>query len=138
MSHRQLLHKVLIASLMIWLGLSVSACKATRSKELNDTVKKYNNALRWKGYMSASKMVSNDMRKAFINEKIEELKDRNILEASVLDMAFNQEQTEAYVIVLYNQYLESTQTLTNVQERQVWKRDGWGWKLTSSETIGRK
>ncbi len=123
-----------IAAGLFFLSVPLS-CSQSRENSLAETIRKYNNALRWKGYMAAGTLVSDEIRRKFIAEKLQELQDRNIVDATVLDMVYDKTKKKADVIMLYSEYLNSTGNLTQTQERQVWKYIKNGWKLCSYEKL---
>jgi hypothetical protein len=115
------------------LATFVLAGCANHTGALTDTVTKFNNALRWKGYSAAATLVTNEYRQKFMSDRVSRWQQSNMVDCAVLDLSFNEKKDEAQVVVLYSLYNDSDGLLISSQEMQTWKYRGSGWLLADSK-----
>lgn len=90
-------------------------------KNLQDTQLKFVHFLRWGEYGAASMMVDEDLREDFLKE-VQKLAEVRLSDYEVLDTQFNEDRTEATVLVAFSAYHLRRLEEHRWTETHVWTR----------------
>ncbi|WP_041971453.1 hypothetical protein [Geobacter sp. OR-1] len=110
-----------------------AAMKITRAS-LDDTVRDYQQLIRWQEVPSAAVFVSDQMKPAYL-EQATGFNRVKIVDYRIKAVDFSKELKKATVIVEYDYHLKSGLTINTIVDTQTWqyfeKTEPEGWRLTS-------
>ena len=120
-------------SLLVTLTLLIFAfsCAGVKVEQLNDTIDKYNRALKWGGYQASAPLIDESVRQKLLAKKLKEMQDKNIVEYSLADLSISQDQKTATAVVQYSYIDQKTQSVHGFGELQVWKMVKGEWFLAN-------
>lgn len=115
--------------------LMVAACHAPRSGEtLTESVRAYNEGVRWERYAVAATHVPPEQRSDFVDEADERSKDLKITDYEVVKVEQKGDK-EAKVQVKVSWYLDSVGKLNETQAVQTWERHGKTWLVVDESRL---
>jgi hypothetical protein len=107
----------------------VACAAAPRSGEsLLDSVRTYNDGLRWQRFAAAAGRLPAAERSAFIDEWDARAEDLKIADYEIIDLAARGDVAQVQVKISW--YGEREGTLHDTHARQIWRRAGKIWLLT--------
>jgi hypothetical protein len=116
--------------------LLITGCasmKITRAS-LDDSVRNYQQLIRWQEVPSAVFLVSEPMRPEYL-EKATGFNRVKVVDYRIKGVDFSKEQKKATVIVEYDYHLKSGLTIKTIVDTQTWQYfdtiEPEGWRLTS-------
>ena len=122
----------LAAALMLMIA-GCASMKISRGT-LDDSVRDYQQLIRWQEVPSAVAFVSEPMRPAYL-EKATGFNRVKIVDYRIKSVDFSREQKRATVVVEYDYHLKSGLTIKTVVDTQKWEYadsvEPEGWRLTS-------
>jgi len=116
--------------------LFLAGCASMRitRETLDDTLRDYQQMLRWNEAPSAVAFVSEPMKPAYI-EKATGFNRVKIVDYRIKSVDFSKEQKKATAVVEYDYHLKSGLTIKTVVDTQKWEyidtKETEGWRLTS-------
>ncbi len=118
----------------IWIVV-LCACSVPKAGEtLPDSVRIYNDGVRWGRYEVAANHVPAAQRSQFVDEADARAKDLHITEYDVVRIDRRGEE-EARVQVKLSWYRESEGTLRETQSMQTWERHGKQWVIVDESRL---
>lgn len=117
-------------------GLVVAGCGTTQrhTETLADTVRVYNDGVRWERFASAAVAIPPAERADFVDEMDERSKDLRISDYEVVKVDQKTEKL-ARVQVKMEWYLDSVGTLRKTHAVQTWERKGKTWWMIKEERL---
>ena len=114
---------------MKWTLLVLAGCASLKAPEtLGESVRSYNDGVRWGRYQIAASHVPPEQRVRFVDDADARAKDLRIVDYEVLSVDKRNDDT-AEVQVKMSWYLDSQGTLRETQARQSWERHGKLWVI---------
>jgi hypothetical protein len=110
----------------IWLVLLVGCASMKAGDTLPDSVRQYNDGVRWERFSVAAVHVPPKERSAFVDEADERARDVKITEYEVLKIDAKDDHL-ATVQIKLSWYRESEGTLRETQSVQTWEKHGKTW-----------
>jgi len=116
--------------------LFAAACGTTQrhTEALTDTVRSYNDGVRWERFAVAAVAVPPPERADFVDEMDERAKDLRISDYEVVKVEPKGEKL-AKVQVKMSWYLDSVGTLRETHAMQTWERKGKTWWIVKEERV---
>jgi len=119
----------------ILLCLVLAACHPPKSGDtLGDSVRQYNDGVRWGRYEVAAIHVPAKERSSWVDESDERAKDLKITDYEVVTVVQKGERV-AEVQVKVSWYRDSEGTLRETQAKQTWERHGKTWLIVDEARI---
>jgi hypothetical protein len=118
------------------ISCSLTACGAARqnTETLSESIRSYNEGVRWGRFELAASRVPPRERSAFIDEMDQRAKDLKITEYDIVSVDQRGER-EAEVHIKMGWYLDSEGTLRETHALQTWARRGKLWLLVEEERL---
>ncbi len=115
--------------------LVLAACHAPRSGDtLGESVRSYNEGVRWQRYAVAATHVPEKERAQFVDDADERSKDLKITDYEVVKVE-QKGDAEAKVQVKVSWYLDSEGKLNETQAVQTWERHGKTWLVVDESRL---
>jgi len=114
--------------------LAACAPPQTASDTLNDTIRGYNEAMRWERFETAAQALPPKERIKTIDEWDERAKDLKFTEYDVVKVEPRGER-EARAQVKISWYLSSEGTVHQTHEIQTWEKHGKNWELVDDRRL---
>lgn len=110
--------------------LSLAACGARQqnSETLAESIRSYNEGIRWQRYAIAAALIPPAERSKFVEEMDERAEDLRITDYEVVNVA-RSGKAEAKVQVKVSWYMDSEGTLRETHAVQTWQRTGKTWMM---------
>ncbi|MBA3392883.1 MAG: hypothetical protein H0T89_09575 [Deltaproteobacteria bacterium] len=110
--------------------LSLAACGARQqnSETLAESIRSYNEGIRWQRYAIAAALIPPAERSKFVEDMDERAEDLRITDYEVVNVA-RSGKTEAKVQVKVSWYMDSEGTLRETHAVQTWQRTGKTWMM---------
>lgn len=122
--------KCVVACLLV-----LAACHAPTSGEtLTESVRSYNEGVRWQRYAVAATHIPAAERSDFVDEADERSKDLKITEYEIMKVE-QKGDNEAKVQVKVSWYLDSVGKLKETQAVQTWERHGKTWLVVEESRL---
>lgn len=119
---------------LILLGISMPflllSCSGMKIKNLNDTIEKYNMALRWGGYSAVTPLIEESERETFIGKKMKDMQNKNIVDYGLSNISLDNDGKAATALVQYSFIDQNSQSLNSYGEIQIWKLIKGQWYLS--------
>ena len=115
-----------IKSCMLAIGLLAACHSAKQGDTLADSIRAYNEGVRWERYGAAAVHVPPAERSEFIDELDQRAKDLRITDYEIVRVEQKSEKL-AQVQIKVSWYLDSEGTLKETSARQTWERHGKTW-----------
>lgn len=117
------------------LVLVLAACAGSRTQDtLAESVRSYNEGIRWGRYAVAAAKVPPAERSLFVQEMDERAEEVKITEYEIVDVAARGSR-EAKVRIKLSWYLESKGTLHETHAEQTWERQGKRWFMVHEARV---
>ena len=107
---------------------------AQSGETLLDSIRAYNDGLRWERFNNSAALVAPSKRADFIEERDKAADDLKITDYDMIRIA-NKGENQAKVQVKYSWYLKSTQSVWETHAIQLWQRHGKDWFLKESHRL---
>lgn len=115
--------------------LVLAACHPPRSGEtLTESVRNYNEGVRWQRYAVAATHVPPEQRSDFVDEADERSKDLKITDYEIVKVE-QKGDSEAKVQVKVSWYLDSVGKLEETQAVQSWEKHGKTWLVVDESRL---
>lgn len=115
--------------------LVIAACHSAKSGEsLADSIRAYNEGVRWARYDSAAVHVPPKERSAFVDEQDQRAKDLRITDYEIVRVDQKSDKL-AQVQVKMSWYLDSEGTLRETSAVQLWERHGKTWWVVEEKRL---
>lgn len=126
----QHLHRATRALAAVLLAATAAACSAApkRGETLAESVRTYNDGIRWQRYAAAAGRLPPAERSAFVDEWDARSEDLKITDYEIVDVVARGDR--ALVQVKISWYADREGTLHDTHARQTWQRRGKIWLLT--------
>jgi hypothetical protein len=119
---------------LVVLVLLVGACKAPKAGDtLGESVRRYNEGVRWGRYAVAAVHVPARQRSMFVDEADERAKELKITDYEIVKV--DEGDREAKVQVKVSWYRDSEGTLRETQAVQTWERHGKTWFIVDEARV---
>lgn len=118
----------------IWFVLLAACASAKQGDTLADSVRAYNDGVRWERFAVAAKHVPPKERSMFVDEADERARDLKITDYEVLKIDARGER-EAKVQIKLSWYRASEGTLRETQALQTWERHGKSWWMVDETRV---
>ncbi len=111
-------------------ALSLAACGARQqnSETLAESIRSYNEGIRWQRYAIAAALIPPAERSKFVEDMDERAEDLRITDYEVVNVS-RSGKTEARVQVKVSWYMDSEGTLRETHAVQTWQRTGKTWMM---------
>jgi len=116
------------------LGLVAACAHAPRGEGLMDTVRTYNDGVRWQRFTAAAVAVPPRERDAFLDEREELAEDLRITDYEVVRVKDTGGDV-ADVQIKVTWYKDSEGTVHDTWARQRWERQGKAWRITEERKV---
>ena len=110
----------------IWLVLLAGCASAKTGDTLDESIRSYNDGVRWERFGVAAIHVPPKERSSFVEEADERAKDLKITDYEVVNVAAKNDH-EATVQVKLEWYLDNEGTVRETQSLQSWEKHGKTW-----------
>lgn len=130
------LKTALLNSMLILVPPLILSCSGMKVKDLNDTIEKYNRALKWGGYSAVTPLMEESAKQTLLQKKMKEMQDKSIVEYALSDLSLDNSGKVATALVQYSCINQKTQSLNEFGEIQIWENIKGKWylsKIISSE-----
>ena len=118
----------------ILLVLAAAACgHAPKSEGLLDTVRTYNDGVRWVRFAAAAVAVPPAERETFLDERDELSEDLEITDYEVVRVKQGDDRAEIQVKLTW--YKQSEGTVHDTWARQTWERQGKAWRIVAEQRV---
>ena len=115
--------------------LMLAACHAPKAGDtLAESVRDYNEGVRWERYQMAAVHVPPAERGEFLDSSDERAKDLRITDYEIVQMEQTSDQT-AKVQIKVSWYLDSEQKLRETSAVQTWERHGKTWWVVDEKRL---
>src|SRR5262245_29864293 len=118
----------------IWFVVLMGCASAKQGDTLADSVRQYNDGVRWERFAVAAVHVPPKERSAFVDQADERAHDLKITEYEVVDIAQTSDR-EASVQVKLAWYRTSEGTLRETRLRQTWEKHGKTWWMVDEARL---
>lgn len=118
----------------IWFVLLAGCASAKSGDTLADSIRVYNDGVRWERFAVAAKHVPPTLRATFVEEADERAEDVKITDYEVVKVD-PKGQGEATVQVKMSWYRESEGILRDTQALQTWEKHGKTWWMVDEERL---
>jgi hypothetical protein len=118
---------------VIWFVLLAGCASMKAGDTLSDSVRAYNDGVRWERFAVAAVHVPPRERSAFVDEADERARDLKITDYEVLKV--DAKSSEATVQLKLSWYRESEGKLRETQAVQTWEKHGKTWWMVDEERI---
>jgi hypothetical protein len=118
----------------IWFVVLAGCASAKSGDTLADSVRVYNDGVRWERFSVAAKHVPPKERSVFVEHADERAEDLKITDYEVIKVE-NKGDREATVQVKLSWYRESEGTLRETQSLQTWERHGKTWWMVDEARV---
>lgn len=118
----------------IWFVLLAGCASAKSGDTLADSVRAYNEGVRWERFAVAAKHVPPKERSMFVDEADERAQDLKITDYEVLKVDARGDR-EAKVQIKLSWYRASEGTLRETQALQTWERHGKTWWMVEETRV---
>lgn len=121
--------------ILLGLGLMLAACHPPKSGDtLGDSVRSYNDGVRWGRYEVAAVHVPAKERSQFVDDADQRAKDLKITDYEVVKVDQTGDRV-AQVQVKVSWYKDSEGTLRETQAMQTWERHGKTWLIVDEARL---
>jgi hypothetical protein len=118
----------------IWFVVLAGCASARQGDTLADSVRNYNDGVRWERFAVAAVHVPPKERSTFVDSADERSHDVKITEYEVLKID-QKDDHEASVQIKMSWYRESEGTLRETQARQTWEKHGKTWWMVDEQRV---
>jgi hypothetical protein len=117
-------------SLFVILSVSAVSCSSMKIKKLSKDIKTYSRTLKWGAYGASASFIEEDVRKDIINNRVNFLDGKKIVDYALVDIALDDDQQTATAVVQYSYINQKNQSLHAFNEVQLWKSTRGKWRLS--------
>lgn len=129
-----MIHRATQAALAVVLALAAAGCAgAPKRDQLMESVRAYNEGVRWERFTSAAVAVPPAERDQFLDEREELADDLRITDYEVVRVASHAATADVQVKMTW--FLDSRGTVHDTWIRQRWERQGKAWRVVDERRV---